>query len=171
MVHSVLDVFDERRRGASGCSSSKRREVVLPGSRPCFGLLRNAQRVHRSAPYLYGFPSSPPYHYPTKLTISDTLNLSPLFSLFTCLRLAPPPQNSHKPHTCTHALLYRPSPGDDASAGDRSFLGLLCPIGEYKVYGYTTITQVKIIIIMRDDFDRVNDTDVRGVRSIAKLCA
>ena len=112
-----------------------------------------------------------PITIPTKLTISDTLNLSPLFSLFTCLRFAPPPQNSHKPHTCTHALLYRPSPGDDASAGDRSFLGLLCPIGEYKVYGYTTITQVKIIIIMRDDFDRVNDTDVRGVRSIAKLCA
>ena len=160
---------DEVRRGAPPPSA---------GKSCCLGPARVlvCSATHNACIGLHPTSTISPLHpplltIPTKLTISDTLNLSPLFSLFTCLGPAPPPQNSHKPHTCTHALLYRPSPGDDASAGDRSFLGLLCPIGEYKVYGYTTITQVKIIIIMRDDFDRVNDTDVRGVRSIAKLCA
>jgi len=170
MVHSVLDVFDERRRCASVRSSSMCREVVLPGSRPCICQLRNAPRVHRSARYLYGFPSAP-CPYQTHDLQHPLTSLPSLLLVYLSAPLPPSSQYSHNPLKCAHALLYPPSPGDDASVGDRSFLGLLCPIGEYKVYGYTTITQVKIIIIMRDDFDRVNDTDVRGVRSTEKLCA
>ena len=110
MVHSVLDVFDERRRGASGCSSSKRREVVLPGSRPCFGLLRNAQRVHRSAPYLYGFPSSPSLSLSLPNSRSPTPLTSPLSSPCSPVCALPPPHKTHINHTHAHTLYYTGRP-------------------------------------------------------------
>ena len=36
-------------------------------------------------------------------------------------------------------------------------------MGEHKVYGYVTATRIKVVVILRDDYDRVSDTDVRGL--------
>ena len=31
------------------------------------------------------------------------------------------------------------------------------------MYGYVTATRIKVVVILRDDYDRVSDTDVRGL--------
>ena len=50
-------------------------------------------------------------------------------------------------HTSLDIVEERASKG--ASAGDM-FLGLLCPIEDYRVYGFITNTQVKLIVVFEE---------------------
>ena len=50
------------------------------------------------------------------------------------------------------------------------FLGLLCPMEEYKVFGYITNTQVKLIAVVEDEM--VRDVDIKAVCILVRiLCA
>ena len=42
------------------------------------------------------------------------------------------------------------------------FLGLLCPIEDFQVYGYVTNTKIKLIAVLEDI--KVRDADVKVVR-------
>ncbi|CEO98347.1 Trafficking protein particle complex subunit 2-like protein [Plasmodiophora brassicae] len=41
------------------------------------------------------------------------------------------------------------------------YLGYLCPIDEYKVYGYMTVSDIKFIVVVQDVF--VRDSDMKGL--------
>lgn len=43
------------------------------------------------------------------------------------------------------------SPGAVAGTPDAMFVGLLCPVEDFRVYGYAMTTQMKIIVVVEDD--------------------
>lgn len=52
--------------------------------------------------------------------------------------------------------------GGAPSVGGESFLGLLFPTEEYRVYGYITSTKLKLVVIV-DDVEPVRETEMRGL--------
>jgi hypothetical protein len=76
---------------------------------------------------------------------------------------------SLKQQSILHAALDRfmhlvgPPPGfgwrtPGTTGSDAMFVGLLCPVEDYRVYGYMTTTKIKIIAVFEDD-DSVHPSD------------
>jgi hypothetical protein len=64
-------------------------------------------------------------------------------------------------HVVRFFVLWQTASKSSSSAGEL-FLGLLCPIEDYKVYGYITNTKIKFICVTEDA--NMRDSDVKAVR-------
>jgi len=61
-------------------------------------------------------------------------------------------------HTSLDIVEERASRG---STADDMFLGLLCPIEDYRVYGFITNTQVKLIVVLEEVAVAVREAEVK----------
>ncbi len=41
------------------------------------------------------------------------------------------------------------------------YLGVLCPVDDFKVYGYVTATRMKLLLVVEDPAERLRDVDVK----------
>lgn len=60
----------------------------------------------------------------------------------------------------------RKGPSSAADVSTEMFLGHLCPIDEYRVYGYMTSTRLKLLAVLED----VNDIREPELKRVSEAC-